>query len=136
MPATPTETPLRQEPPPQQHQQRSADAATAEAAEAATKANLASTEEEQDSVDEELRKAAYHGDVDEAKRLVETCGANLRAKDYQGGTPMHYAALEGHTTCIEYFVDRGGADLVHVTDKVGGTPLPVACFWGLSLIHI
>ena len=90
------------------------------------------TQEEQDSVDEELRKAAYHGDVDEAKRLVETCGANLRAKDYQGGTPMHYAALEGHTACIQYFVasPSGGVDLVHVTDKVGGTPLPVACFWG------
>ena len=88
------------------------------------------TQEEQDSVDEELRKAAYHGELDKAKMLVETCGANLRAKDYQGGTPLHYAAIEGHVDMSAYLVEKGGADLVHVKDKVGGTPLPVACFWG------
>lgn len=49
------------------------------------------------------------------------CRALLDAKDSDGETPLHYAALNGHLDCVKHLV-RNGAD-VNLTDEEGSTPL-------------
>ena len=36
---------------------------------------------------------------------------------YSGGTPLHWAAGEGHTTCVEHLLSTPGID-VNIADRV------------------
>ena len=41
------------------------------------------------------------------KYLVEECGADVNARDHEGGTPLHNAAARGDVEMIQYLVARG-----------------------------
>jgi ankyrin repeat protein len=75
----------------------------------------------------ELLKAAYNGNVAEARRLVVQ-GADVNAKDGVGWRPLHYAAQEGHVEVLTTLVQLG-AD-VHVADANGQRPLHAAAYNG------
>ena len=47
--------------------------------------------------------------------------ASINAKDADGETPLHYAALNGHLDCVRFLL-KDNAD-VNLTDAEGSTPL-------------
>ena len=52
----------------------------------------------------------------------------LDAKDEEGCSPLHYAALGGHKEVVEYLIDNNSA--VNASDAAGCTPLHAAAMLG------
>lgn len=48
-------------------------------------------------------------------------GANLSMEDYDGRTPLHIAACEGHLKLVQYLLSQGAT--VYAKDRYGNTPL-------------
>uniref|UniRef100_A0A8C8DV52 asparaginase n=1 Tax=Oryzias sinensis TaxID=183150 RepID=A0A8C8DV52_9TELE len=64
--------------------------------------------------------AARIGDIDALEALKEM-GSNLCLGDYDGRTPLHVAACEGHFKVVQYLLSHGAS--VYVKDRYGDTPL-------------
>ena len=56
---------------------------------------------------QEIFDALLKGDILTIKALVEKSPQILEARDGNGMTPLHYAALGGNVELINYFVDKG-----------------------------
>ncbi|MGH0154922.1 UNVERIFIED_CONTAM: hypothetical protein FKN15_028614 [Acipenser sinensis] len=64
--------------------------------------------------------AAKIGDID-ALEAIREMGSNLSSEDYDGRTPLHVAACEGHLKVVQYLLDHGAT--VHAKDRYSDTPL-------------
>lgn len=60
------------------------------------------------------------GDV-EALEAIREMGSNLSLGDYDGRTPLHIAACEGHFKVVQYLLSHGAT--VYAKDRYGDTPL-------------
>jgi len=60
------------------------------------------------------------GDI-EALEALKEMGSNLCLGDYDGRTPLHIAACEGHLKVVQYLLEHGAT--VYAKDRYGDTPL-------------
>jgi glutamate dehydrogenase len=85
---------------------------------ALSEAGLATSTEEEA---QKLCEFSAKGQLDRVKFLVSQ-GASPIYGDYDGRTPFHLAAAEGHQHILEYLKDLPGATM-NVRDRWGNTPL-------------
>lgn len=82
------------------------------------------------SFDTALHWAAYKGSVQVCGLLLFRGELAWTATDAFGQTPLHLAALRGHTTTVRYLLSEGtlaeGRKLLYLKDKNGKTPLDLA----------
>jgi len=78
--------------------------------------------------DKSLRSAAFRGQVDEVRKLVEL-KVDVRAPDGHGNTALHWAAFRGHTETVKALMKFGAH--AHAQDKDGHTAL----HWATTMGH-
>ncbi|XP_006786202.1 60 kDa lysophospholipase isoform X2 [Neolamprologus brichardi] len=74
-----------------------------------------------DALTPTLACAAAKIDDIEALKALKEMGSNLCLVDYDGRTPLHVAACEGHLKMVQYLLSHGAS--VHTKDRYGDTPL-------------
>ncbi|XP_017444434.1 ankyrin repeat domain-containing protein 42 isoform X1 [Rattus norvegicus] len=68
--------------------------------------------------------AAFKGDLEMLKKLIDDGVINLNERDENGSTPMHKAAGQGHIDCLQWLVEMGADS--NITNKAGERPSDVA----------
>ncbi|XP_005379857.1 PREDICTED: ankyrin repeat domain-containing protein 42 isoform X2 [Chinchilla lanigera] len=74
--------------------------------------------------DQESHVAAYKGDLETLKKLLEDGIINFNERDDNGSTPMHKAAGQGHIECLQWLIKMGADN--NITNKAGERPSDVA----------
>lgn len=59
---------------------------------------------------------------------------NPNERDFDGTTPLHYAASKGHSHVIEWLIKEGGARII--LDNLGGSPLHSAAQLGQNKVNL
>lgn len=68
--------------------------------------------------------AAYNGELDHLRMLVENGVVNINERDDKGATPAHKAAGQGHIHILQWLIEMG-AD-VEIANAAGETPRDIA----------
>ncbi|KAF8389706.1 hypothetical protein HHK36_024225 [Tetracentron sinense] len=67
-----------------------------------------------------LNSAAYNGDLDQLKRLIQA-GADPNKTDYDGRSPLHLAASRGFEDITSFLIQKGVG--INISDNFRSTPL-------------
>ena len=73
-----------------------------------------------------LHYAAFHGNLEVVRALVEEHGCNPQSVDKNKCTPLHYACYCGHRDIVKYLVTVQKCD-PQIEDLEGNLPLHFAC---------
>jgi len=73
-----------------------------------------------ESIAEQMCHFAARGDLDGIRKLLEN-GAEANVSDYDGRTPLHLGASEGHVPIMKLLIEHKAA--IDPVDRFGGTPL-------------
>ena len=76
---------------------------------------------------EELRAAARYGEIHELNVILRCEKADVALVDGGGNSGLHFAAANGHTSCLTALLEAGAK---HVPNASGNTPLHWACLNG------
>jgi ankyrin repeat protein len=76
-----------------------------------------------------LLSAAYGGQLEVVKYLVEEAGADVRSTDHIGTTALIWGAHGGHVEVVDYLLCSQDID-IHAQTAEGSTALAVACING------
>ncbi|OWF47892.1 ankyrin repeat domain-containing protein 42-like isoform X1 [Mizuhopecten yessoensis] len=68
--------------------------------------------------------AAYGGELDHLRMLVENGVVNINERDDKGSTPAHKAAGNGHIHILQWLIEMGAS--MTITNQAGETPRDVA----------
>ena len=68
--------------------------------------------------------AAYSGDLNHLRMLVENGIVNINERDEKGSTPAHKAAGQGHLDILSWLIEMGAN--MSITNQAGETPKDVA----------
>ncbi|CAL1542991.1 unnamed protein product [Lymnaea stagnalis] len=68
--------------------------------------------------------AAYNGDLDHVRMLVENGVININERDDKGATLAHKAAGQGHIHILQWLLEMGAN--MNITNQAGETPCDVA----------
>ncbi|XP_052277014.1 ankyrin repeat domain-containing protein 42-like [Dreissena polymorpha] len=68
--------------------------------------------------------AAFNGDLDHLRMLVENGVVNINERDDKGSTPAHKAAGQGHVHVLQWLIEMGAN--MSITNQSGETPRDVA----------
>lgn len=68
--------------------------------------------------------AAYNGDLEHVKLLVEQGVVNINERDERGATLAHKAAGQGHVSILQWLMEMGAS--MELTTQSGETPKDVA----------
>lgn len=72
-----------------------------------------------------LRDAAFSGDASAVRRLAQTAGINVNAKNHLGWTALMLASSRGHTDIVQFLVGLPGIN-VNAESKDGRTAVALA----------
>ena len=75
-----------------------------------------------------LHYAAFHGNLEVVRILVEEYGCNPQSADKNRCTPLHYACCCGHQGVVKYLVTEQKCDPLTKGNE-GNLPLHFACFF-------
>ena len=73
---------------------------------------------------EPIHRAAYDGDLEKVKEIIERSPDQINIQDSQGFTPLHLASGKGHFEIVEFLLNHG-AD-IELEICTGDTPLVLA----------
>lgn len=76
------------------------------------------------SKENQLREAAYDGDLELVQELLDS-GVSVNCIDSLHYTPLHFAAESGHSSVVWYLLEKGAS--VNAVNDHGETPLMLAC---------
>jgi len=68
-----------------------------------------------------LIAAAKQGNLERVNAILDADGSLVNQKDASGATPVHYAAVHGHSHIVRLLVQRG-ADVNSTDSQFGATP--------------
>ena len=78
-------------------------------------------------LEEPIHKAAYEGDLEKVKEIIDRDPNQINVQDATDFTPLHLASGKGHIEIVEFLLNHG-AD-INAESLLGDTPLIIAAWY-------
>ena len=75
-----------------------------------------------------IHEAAYEGDLEKVKEIIEKDPSQINIQDMGGFTPLQLASGKGHIKVVEYLLEHGAS--IELGDDMGDRPLSLAAKFG------
>jgi cytohesin len=75
-----------------------------------------------------IHRAAYEGDLEKVKKIIEKDPSQINIRDVIGFTPLQLASGKGHTEVVKYLLEHGAN--IELGNDLGEKPLMYAARYG------